>query len=145
MSLVRRERVETTSRSRRRRFLRLADFLELREQRTELRLLGAMRGDDQKRRRVRWTQQLRQQGRAVAIAPLHVVEKKDHAPVVRHARQELAQRRERAAAQLLRVADVDLPAPPFRQLLHLLQHRKETRQRRGVGGISALPRAARRA
>ena len=67
-------------------------------------LLVAVGHHEQERRRVRRAHQLEEQRRAVDVAPLHVVDEDDQRLPLRRAREELAQRGERALAHHLRIA-----------------------------------------
>ena len=67
--------------------------------------------DEEQRGRIGRAQETFEQGGAVDVAPLEVVDEEHEGPAVRHPHEQLAQRAERAPPQLERVGDVEHRAP----------------------------------
>ena len=91
-------------------------------------ILAATTRDEQQRGRIGWPEQIGQQGRAVHVSPLQIVDAQDDVSLLGQARQQLPQRAEGAPPQLLRVRDLEDAALRRRDGLHPPQNRKEPRQ-----------------
>ena len=87
--------------------------------------------DEQEPRGAGGSHDLEEQGRAVDVAPLDVVEVQDRRTESRQLREERSQRRERSLPHALRV--VDRPGGQRRNRVHPPEHRKQARERPHVG------------
>ncbi len=82
-------------------------LVELAQERVRVAALAAERDDQQERGRVGRAHQRREQRHAVGIAPLQVVDREHQRLAIGDAREQLAQRRERAPPQLHRIGRGD--------------------------------------
>ena len=107
-------------------------------------ILAAMTGDEQERRRVRRTDQLGQQGRAVGVAPLHVVDPDHQRSAVRDAPEQLPERAEGAPPHFLGIRNLDGGRGHSGHRRGLPEHGKQPHQRVDVARqqhFSLVPQA----
>ena len=102
------------------------------EQRSGIGFLASIAPDQQERGRIRRAHQVFEQGPAVHVPPLQVVDEEHERPAVGHPHEQLSQGLERAALQLERVGDVeDRPAGAVHGA-DLAEHGEYLRQREDV-------------
>ncbi|MFT3775129.1 MAG: hypothetical protein QM820_58020 [Minicystis sp.] len=107
-------------------------------------VLAPVAEQEQQRGRVRLRDQIEQQGRAVGVVAVEIVDPEHDPPPLRDAPEERAQGGRGPAADLVRVGSIG----DRRRGGHhgrLLQHRKEPRQRREIGHRERLALASRQA
>ena len=115
---------------------RLAD---LGQERTPLSVFRAEATQEQQDGRLRRAEQVREQDGAIDVAPLKVVDGQDQGGPLRQPGQQLAEPRERAAAQLLRVGHLRRRGTPHRDhRLDTLQDREDPGQEWDVRGQERL-------
>src|SRR6185369_10984232 len=94
------------------------------ERRSRLQILAATAGDQEQRRRGRRREQLYQERRAVRVPPLNVVNDEHERRAAPEAAEELPERREDAAANLLRIRPCGEGERALGDGRRSLQHRK---------------------
>ena len=91
----------------------------------------ARRSQEQDRGSVGWPQDVAQEGEAVRVRPLHVVDREDDREPARHLAEQLAHRAEELSASLLRIDRHPVGGiARVRERTHPPQHRKRLREER---------------